>query len=164
MNLIEANKTRWSTCRVQTSLAVISLPLYCPLYEVMSIWSIRNLGLQQFALLILSLNYLGFWQLDKCINEYRDLVTGSPQSFWIITCTLIRTTIMAGKGFCAHLLIYKDPDCHHLLVLGNTLDPSIKFHCNLFITFWVMLLTDRQTNKQTNQHYQNHNLLCQGCK
>ena len=25
-----------------------------------------------------------------------------------------------------------------------------------------MLSTDRQTDKQTNQHYQKHNLLCQG--
>ena len=41
----------------------------------------------------------------------------------------------------------------------TTLDPSIKFHYNPFITFWVMLLTNRQTDRQLNQHYQKHNLL-----
>ena len=37
-------------------------------------------------------------------------------------------------------------------VLFTTLDPSIKFHSNPFITFnnLIMLLTDRQTNRQTN--------------
>ena len=29
----------------------------------------------------------------------------------------------------------------------TTQDPSIKFHSNLFITFWVMLSTDKQTNR-----------------
>ena len=46
---------------------------------------------------------------------------------------------------------------------GWTWDPSIKFHCNLFITFWIMLVTDKQTNKQTNAS-KNKNLLCQGGK
>ena len=32
------------------------------------------------------------------------------------------------------------------LVPFTTLDPSIKFQSNPFITLWVMLLTDRQTN------------------
>ena len=36
--------------------------------------------------------------------------------------------------------------------------PKMKFHRNLFITFWVMLLTDRQTNKQTSAT-KKHNLL-----
>ena len=31
----------------------------------------------------------------------------------------------------------------------TTTDPSIKFHGDLFITFWVMLLTNRQRNKWT---------------
>ena len=33
----------------------------------------------------------------------------------------------------------------------TTQDPSIKFHPNPFITFWVVLSTDRQTNKETDK-------------
>ena len=29
-------------------------------------------------------------------------------------------------------------------------NPSIKFHCNLLIEFWGILLKDKETNKQTN--------------
>ena len=52
-----------------------------------------------------------------------------------------------------------------LLVTFTTPDTSIKFHCNPNITFWVMVLKDRQTDKERNklnQHYQKHNLLWQG--
>ena len=42
----------------------------------------------------------------------------------------------------------------------TTLDPSIKCNYNPFITFWVMSLT----NKQTNKHHQKHKLLCGGGK
>ena len=41
------------------------------------------------------------------------------------------------------------------LVPFTALNQSIKIHRNLFITFWVMLLT----NRQTNPCYQKHNLL-----
>ena len=63
--------------------------------------------------------------------------------------------------FFAHLLLLQYPD-HHQNLISSSLDPSIKFRPNPFITFWVMLSTDRQTDRQTNQRYQKHNLLCQG--
>ena len=51
------------------------------------------------------------------------------------------------------------------LVSFTTQDPPIKFHRNPFITFYVILLIDKQTerkmDKQTNQWYWKHSLLCQ---
>ena len=73
------------------------------------------------------------------------------------------TTIMVGFVF-AHLLTLEYPD-HHQNLISSSLyypqDPSIKFHPNPFITFWVMLSTDKQTDRQTNAT-KKHNLLCQG--
>ena len=66
------------------------------------------------------------------------------------------TTIIV---FFAHLLILECPDCHQNLISSSLYYPgtSIKFHPNPFITFWVTLSPD----KQTNQRYQKHNLLYQ---
>ena len=60
--------------------------------------------------------------------------------------------------FVAYLPIYEDPDCHQNLISSSFYHyrPSRKFHCNP--CFWVMLLTDRQTDKRCWKH----NLLCQG--
>ena len=68
--------------------------------------------------------------------------------------------------FCSftHLTIPRSPPKFYSVLPCTTQDPSIKFHPNPFITFWVMLSTDKQTNRQTNQRYQKHNLLCQGGK
>ena len=66
--------------------------------------------------------------------------------------------------FFAHLLILQYPD-HHQNLISSSLyysRPVHKFHPNPFITFWVMLSTDKQTDRQTNQRYQKHDLLCQG--
>ena len=43
-----------------------------------------------------------------------------------------------------------DPDHHQITCSFYHPGPSIKFHSNSFITFWVMLLTDKHTNRQTN--------------
>ena len=47
-------------------------------------------------------------------------------------------------------------------------DPSINFHHNALITFWVILLTDKQSDKQrdrqTNQCYRKRKLLGRGDK
>ena len=66
------------------------------------------------------------------------------------------TTIMVF----AHLLILEYPDHYQNLISSSFYYPwpLHKCHPNPFITFWVMLSTD----KQTNQRYQKHNLLCQG--
>ena len=46
----------------------------------------------------------------------------------------------------AHLLIWEYTD-HHQNVISSSYAPSIKFHPNPFITFWVMLSTNKQTDK-----------------
>ena len=54
--------------------------------------------------------------------------------------------------FFAHLLILQYPD-HHQNLISSSLyysGPVHKFHPNPFITFWVMLFTDKQTDRQTN--------------
>ena len=45
---------------------------------------------------------------------------------------------------------------HHV----TTRDPSIIFHHNPFITFWVVLLTDTQTERQTDKHGSEKRGLC----
>ena len=69
--------------------------------------------------------------------------------------------------FCSvtHLWIPRSPPkfIQLVIVLPRTPPPPLlKFHPNLFVTCWVMLSTNKQINKQTNQRYQKHNLLCQG--
>ena len=51
--------------------------------------------------------------------------------------------------FFAHLLILQYPD-HHQNLISSYLYYSGPVHPNPFITFWVMLFTDKQTNRQTN--------------
>ena len=62
--------------------------------------------------------------------------------------------------FAHFLLILQGTNYHQNLMRSSLYHarPCIKFHRNLFITLWVMLLT----NIQTNQSYRKHNLLCQG--
>ena len=71
--------------------------------------------------------------------------------------TLIVCWLMTGFRLGSQHI---DPDHYQNLILVSftTPDPSTKFHCNPFIKFWVMLLTE----KQTNQLHQKYNLLCQG--
>ena len=54
--------------------------------------------------------------------------------------------------FFAHLLILEYLDHHQNLISFSLyyLALSIKFHPNPFITFWVMLSTNKQTNRQIN--------------
>ena len=59
-----------------------------------------------------------------------------------------------------HLRMPRSPPKFNQFFIVLPQDPSIKFHPNRSMTFWVMLSTDRQTN----QRYQKHNLLCQGGK
>ena len=76
-----------------------------------------------------------------------------PQKkFWIITCT---TIWVCYNYYCGFLLMYSSQDTQIITKIWSVLhcttqDPSIKFHPNPFITFWVMLSTDRQTDKLTN--------------
>ena len=87
----------------------------------------------------------------KGLNHYLHHDLGMPPLLWWIF---------------AHLLILEYPD-HHQNLISSSLyypGPLRKFSSNPFITFWVMLSTDRQTDRQTNQRYQKHNLLCQGGK
>ena len=55
------------------------------------------------------------------------------------------TAIMVFLCSFTHLRIPRSPPKFNQLF--TTKDPSIKFHPNPFISFWVMLSTDRQTDK-----------------
>ena len=58
------------------------------------------------------------------------------------------------------IVIWIAPKSNHLFLLPSKTS-AIKFICNPFITFWVMLLI-LQIDRQTNKSYRKHNLLCQG--
>ena len=71
------------------------------------------------------------------------------------------TTIMV---FFVHLLIFVYPN-HHQNLISSPLyypGPLHKISSQSVHNFWVMLSIDKQTDKQTNQRYQKHNLVCQG--
>ena len=52
----------------------------------------------------------------------------------------------------AHLFVSEGPVCHQNLISSKFYHPRPlqKFHLNPFITFWVILLSNKQTDKQTN--------------
>ena len=60
------------------------------------------------------------------------------------------TTIMVFFRSFTHLRTPRSPPKFNVLHC-TTQDSSIKFYPNPFITFWVMLSTDRQTDRQTNK-------------
>ena len=71
------------------------------------------------------------------------------------------TTIMAF--FFAHLLILQYPD-HHQNLISSSLYYSGPVHkiSSKSVHNFLSNVVHRQTNKQTNQRHQKHNLLCQG--
>ena len=86
--------------------------------------------------------------LTNYIYECRALVKGQLQSFWIITDTLIMTCYNYKGVFClfTHLRRPRSPPKFNKFFLLPTQTPPQ----NPFITFWVMLLADKQTHKLTN--------------
>ena len=75
---------------------------------------------------------------------------GLPQRFWIIiTCTTIWVCYHYYGVSFAHLHILEYPDQHQNLISSSLYYPG-PLHSNPFITFWVMLSTDKQTDRQTN--------------
>ena len=77
--------------------------------------------------------------------------------FWIITFTMIWVCYHYYGVFFAHLLILQYPD-HHQNLTSSSLYYSGPVHKINVLSNVV----HRQTNRQTNQRYQKHNLLCQG--
>ena len=73
------------------------------------------------------------------------------------------TTIMVF--FFAHLLILQYPD-HHQNLISSSLYYSGPLHkiSSQSVHNFLSNVVHRQTNRQTNQRYQKHNLLCQGGK
>ena len=81
----------------------------------------------------------------------------------IITCTMIWVCHHYYGFFFAHLLILEYPD-HHQNVISSSLyypGPLHKISSQSVHNF-LSNVVHRQTNKQTNQRYRKHNLLCQG--
>ena len=66
-------------------------------------------------------------------------------------------------GFFAHLLILQYPD-HHQNLFSSSLYYSGPVHkiSSQSVHNFLSNVVHRQTDRQTNQHYQKHNLLCQG--
>ena len=69
------------------------------------------------------------------------------------------------RCFFAHLLILQYPD-HHQNLISSYLYYSGPVHkiSSQSVHNFLSNVVHRQTNKQTNQRYQKHNLLCQGGK
>ena len=69
------------------------------------------------------------------------------------------------RCFFAHLLILQYPD-HHQNLISSYLYYSGPVHkiSSQSVHNCLSNVVHRQTNKQTNQRYQKHNLLCQGGK
>ena len=68
------------------------------------------------------------------------------------------------RCFFAHLLILQYPD-HHQNLISSSLyysRPVHKISSQSVHNFLSKLSTDKQTDRQTNQRYQKHNILCQG--
>ena len=66
--------------------------------------------------------------------------------------------------FFAHLLILEYLDHHQNLISSSLYYPG-RLHIissQSVLTFCLMLSTNKQTDRQTKQRYQKHNLLCQG--
>ena len=65
--------------------------------------------------------------------------------------------------FFAHLLILEYPDHHQNLISFSLYYPG-PFHklSSQSVHNFLSNVVHRQTNRQTNQRYQKHNLLCQG--
>ena len=87
--------------------------------------------------------------------------------FWIITCITIWVCYHYYGVFFAHLLILQYPD-HHWNLISSSLYYSGPLHkissqtVHNFLSNVVHRQTNKQTDKPTSQHYQKHNLLCQG--
>ena len=118
-----------------------SLPPYCPLYEEMAGWPTENLGWQKFALIIISFDQPGLQHLG-IIHQCEALEKGEPQS-----CTSIRIYYTCY----ADLFFTEDLDQNQNLIKCSFYHPgpSIKCHCLEYLTFWEMLLTDKQTLPNT---------------
>ena len=67
------------------------------------------------------------------------------------------------RCFFAHLLILQYPD-HHQNLISSSLYYSGPVHkiSSQSVHNFLSNVVHRQTNRQTNQRYQKHNLLCQG--
>ena len=64
--------------------------------------------------------------------------------------------------FFAHLLILEYPDHHHNLISSSLYYPGLPHKISSQSVHKFLSNVHKQTNKQTNQRYQKHNLLCQG--
>ena len=67
------------------------------------------------------------------------------------------------RCFFAHLLIIQNPD-HHQNLISSSLYYSGPVHkiSSQSVHNFLSNVVHRQTDRQTNQRYQKHNLLCQG--
>ena len=83
------------------------------------------------------------------------------KKFWLITCTTI-WVCNHYYGVFAHLLILY-PD-HHQNLISSSLYYPRPLHkiSSQSVHNFLSNVVHRQTDKQTNQRYQKHNLLCQG--
>ena len=84
--------------------------------------------------------------------------------FWIITFTTIWVCYRYYGVFFAHLLILQYPD-HHQNLISSYLyysGPVHKISSQSVHNFLSNVVQNKQTDRQTNQRYQKHNLLCQG--
>ena len=97
-------------------------------------------------------------QTDKVNFEFDDSIF-----HWAHSVSWTTSLVPRGfsRGLCCLMIpgFRKDIQCHASLVPFTTPDPSIKFYRNPLITFWVMLLTNKQTNAT---NLQEHNFLCEG--
>ena len=82
---------------------------------------------------------------------------------WIITCTTIWVCYHYYDVCFAHLLILQYPD-HHQNLISSSLYYSGPLHkiSSQSVHNFLSNVVHRQTDKLTNQHYQKHNLHCQG--
>ena len=65
--------------------------------------------------------------------------------------------------FFAHLLILEYPDHHQTLISSSLYYPGpLHKLSSQSVHYFLSNVVHRQTNRQTNQCYQKHNLLCQG--
>ena len=83
--------------------------------------------------------------------------------FWIITFTTIWECFHYYGIFFVHLLILQYPD-HHQNLISSSLYYSGPVHkiSSQSVHNFLSNVVHRQTDRQTNQRYQKHNLLCQG--
>ena len=85
------------------------------------------------------------------------------KKFWIITCTTIWVCYHYYRVFFVHLLILEHPDYHQNVISSSLYYPGpLPKISSQSVHNFLNNVVHKQTNKQTNQRHQKHNLLCQG--